>query len=184
MTEEKFFHCISQLQQGDMQGMKPIFDEYGRLIYTTAYQICRNQQTAEDVCSEFFLKLKKAAAVYKKGLGHKKWLIISARNLTIDYLRKLSHEIPMSMDCEEKETIISQLPDCHDTEENVTSELVINHLLSRLDSSRREIIHLKIYCELTLAEISEVLHIPLGTVAWRYRTALSTLKKLYEEVQK
>lgn len=167
-----------------MQGMKEIYEEYGKMIYSTALSICRNQQTAEDITSEFFLKLKKAASVYRSGLGHKKWLIVSVRNLTIDYFRKQSREIPFDSDSGAEENHpFSQLPDKADTEESVTSEMSAEQLLNSLDETYREIVHLKIYCGFTLSEISDILKIPVGTVAWRYRTAIKRLKKEYEEVR-
>ena len=55
-------------------------------------------------------------------------------------------------------------------------------MLEALNDSQREIVHLKIYCGLTFYEISEVLQIPLGTVTWRYQSAVKKLRKLYGEV--
>ena len=55
-------------------------------------------------------------------------------------------------------------------------------MLDSLSADQREIVHLKIYCELTFAEISDVLQIPIGTAAWRYQSAVKKLRKLYGEV--
>ena len=55
-------------------------------------------------------------------------------------------------------------------------------MLDALSADQREIVHLKIYCELTFAEISDVLQIPIGTAAWRYQSAVKKLRKLYGEV--
>lgn len=167
-----------------MLGLKEIYEEYGKMIYSVALQICRSPQTAEDVTSEFFLKLKKAASVYREGLGHKKWLIASARNLTIDYLRKSSREIPMSAQGGDEESHpLSDIPDSADTEEKVTSDMNATELLMRLNESEREIVNLKIYCGLTFAEIAGLLHIPIGTAAWRYQSAVKKLRKLCGEVR-
>lgn len=164
--------------------MKEIYEEYGKMIYSTALNICKNTQTAEDVTSEFFLKLKKAASVYRSGLGHKKWLIVSVRNLTIDFIRKQNREIPFYSETDNEENHpFSDIPDNADTEESVTSQMSAEQLLDHLDKSYREIIYLKVYCSFTLAEISDILNIPAGTVAWRYRTAVNRLKKVYKEVQ-
>ncbi len=167
-----------------MQGLREIYEEYGKMIYSAALQICRSHQTAEDVTSEFFLKLKKAASVYKEGSGHKKWLLTAARNLTIDFLRKSKREIPMSMQGGDDENHpISEIPDNADTEEKVTSAADAAQMLMQLNETEREIVNLKIYCELTFAEIADVLHIPVGTAAWRYQSAVKKLRKLYKEVR-
>ena len=74
------------------------------------------------------------------------------------------------------------MADTADTEENVSSDLAVQQMLDSLSADQREIVHLKIYCELTFAEISDVLQIPIGTAAWRYQSAVKKLRKLYGEV--
>ena len=185
MTESRFANCMTMLAAGQMQGLKEVYDEYGRMIYSAVLNLCRDPHTAEDITSEFFLKLKNAAAVYRENAGHKKWLIISARNLAIDYMRKNSREFPIGMQQgEEGSHPLSEIPDNADTEEKVVSGMQAAALLDGLDEKLREIIHLKIYCGLTFSEISQMLHIPQGTVSWRYNTAVKRLKKIYEEAEK
>lgn len=184
MTEGYFAQCASLIKQGDMRGLKEIYVEYGKMIYSAAYGVCKNRQTAEDVTSEFFLKLKSAVSVYREGLGHKKWLLASAKNLAIDHIRRQSREIPVNVQGGDEESHpLSELSDGTDTEETVTSELSAKQLLEALSGEKREIVHLKIYCGLTFAEISDLLQIPAGTAAWRYNSAIKELRRLYEEVR-
>ena len=77
---------------------------------------------------------------------------------------------------------LSDVADTADTEENVSSDMAVQQMLDALSADQREIVHLKIYCELTFAEISDVLQIPIGTAAWRYQSAVKKLRKLYGEV--
>ena len=51
--------------------------------------------------------------------------------------------------------------------------------LQQLPEELREVIELKIYAGLTFREIAELLAIPQGTVATRYRTALGRLKEWF-----
>ncbi len=184
MTEEKFSELINRLGDGDMQALKEIYEQYSKMIYSTALDICRDAHLAEDVTSEFFIRLKKAAAVYRQGLGHKKWLIASARNLAIDFIRKQSREVPASAGTDEDESsIINDIADKTDTEEQISSQADMQKLLMRLSDKEREVVNMKIYCQLTFAETAQILRIPIGTVTWRYRSAMKKLKKYYEEVQ-
>ncbi len=183
MTEREFSRSIAAVQQGDMQGLKTIYEEYGKQVYAAALQICRDHQTAEDVTSEFFLKLKKAASVYREGMGHKKWLFTAVRNLTVDVLRRQRRELPMSAQGGDDIHPMSEIPDSADIEETVTSDISAVSLLQRLDDREREIVNLKVFSGLTFAEIASILKIPPGTAAWRYRTAIGKLRKIYEEVR-
>lgn len=184
MTESSFAQNVALITHGDMQGLRAIYEEYGKMIYSSVLRICRDPHTAEDVTSEFFLRLKTAASVYKEGLGHKKWLLISARNLTFDILRRQRREMPSSVTGGDEESHpLSEIPDSTDAEETVTSGLTAEQLLSKLSEEQRNVVHLKVYCGLTFAEIADVLNIPAGTAAWRYSQGIKKLRKLYEEVR-
>lgn len=51
-----------------------------------------------------------------------------------------------------------------------------NNLIKKLPEKDREIISLKILSNMSFREISNLLNIPIGTVQWRYYTALHSLK--------
>lgn len=183
LTESKFAENAELIRQGNMQGLKAIYEEYAKMIYFSVLNLCGNSHTAEDVTSEFFLKLSSAVSVYRSGLGHKRWLLVSARNLAIDFMRKQSREIPLeSSGGDEESHPLSDIPDDENTEESVISDLTVQQLLSGLDENKREVIHLKLCCGLTFSEIGEVLHIPTATAAWRYSQGIAKLRKLYKEV--
>lgn len=182
MTESCFLQCMKMLSENNMDGLKQVYDEYGRMIYSAVIQICKSPHTAEDITSDFFLRLRNAASVYKESRGHKKWLMISARNLAIDHMRRQKHELPVEITEENGEIDpVLSVSDGTDTEGEVTGSFYAQSLLSQLDSPSREIINLKVYCGFTFAEIADILHIPQGTAAWKYRTAISRLKKIIGE---
>ncbi len=183
MTESNFAENAELIVRGDMQGLKAIYEEYGKMIYSSVLRLCGDPHTAEDITSEFFLKLKTSASVYREGLGHKKWLLISARNLTFDILRRQRREIPLSVtDGEEESHPLSEIPDSMDAEGMVTSRMTAEQLLMTLSEDKREVVHLKIYCGLTFSEIADVLKIPAGTAAWRYSQGIKQLRRLCKEV--
>ena len=49
--------------------------------------------------------------------------------------------------------------------------------LARLQPQQREVVELKIYGEMTFREVAEVLGLPQGTVATRYRAAMDALRQ-------
>ena len=61
----------------------------------------------------------------------------------------------------------------------VTNDLAqtVATALARLPAEQREIVELKTYGGLTLREIAEVTALPPGTVATRYRTAITRLRE-------
>ena len=59
---------------------------------------------------------------------------------------------------------------------------VVQQGLAMLSAEQREVIMLKIWGELTFAEIGDALHIPANTAASRYRYGLSELRKWTKQV--
>ena len=59
---------------------------------------------------------------------------------------------------------------------------LLQEAISRLPATQREVVTLKIWGELTFAEIAEALDIPANTAASRYRYALEELRKSTREV--
>jgi len=48
--------------------------------------------------------------------------------------------------------------------------------VARLDGDLQDIVHLKIYAGMTFARIAEIMKLPQGTVATRYRRAIQLLR--------
>lgn len=95
MTEAEFERCMKRICQGDRMGLKDIYVEYLPYIYRVIYGIVGNKENAEDITSDFFVKLWSFAPKYRPGNGHKGYLATIARNMAVDYLRKCRREIPM-----------------------------------------------------------------------------------------
>lgn len=76
-------------------GLKDIYVEYLPYVYRVVYGIVGNKENAEDITSDFFVKLWSFAPKYRPGNGHKGYLATIARNMAVDHLRKYRREIPM-----------------------------------------------------------------------------------------
>lgn len=102
MTEAEFERCIKRICQGDQMGLKDIYVDYLPYIYRVVYGIVGNKESAEDITSDFFVKLWSLAPKYQPGNGHKGYLATIARNMAIDHMRKCRREVPV----EEPEQVI------------------------------------------------------------------------------
>lgn len=182
MTDRQFERRITLIQQGDKQGLKEIYEEYGKTIYQCVYQILRSSHDAEDVTSEFFLKLWRIADTYCFGGKHKRWLVTIARNMALDFLKKQKREQPL-LDGDTEEKTVPEPADIVSTEENVTGRIAVAEALETLDESEREIVNMHILAELTFREIAAIVEKPIGTVTWKYRNAVTKLQKIVGEAQ-
>jgi RNA polymerase sigma-70 factor (ECF subfamily) len=130
---------------------------------------------AEDALQEVFVKLALKSCSHVEDL--RPYLFRMARNEAINTLRRRKREYRLMENYgEENET----------TSPNSDSAFnAANHdwqkLLARLPLEQREIIALKIWEEMTFAEISAVVKTSPNTAASRYRYGIERLRKWYEE---
>ena len=57
MTDKEFEFAMSKIRQGDKQGLQEIYEAYISLIYAIVKDVLQNKESAEDVTSDFFIKL-------------------------------------------------------------------------------------------------------------------------------
>lgn len=180
MTDRQFERRITLIQQGDRQGLKEIYDEYGKTIYQCVFQLLRNSHDAEDVTSEFFLKLWQIADTYCFGGRHKRWLVTIARNMALDLIRKRKRE---ELTLTSEDGISYEPADSVSAEDTALGRLSVAEAMESLDESEREIVNMKIIADMTFKDIAAVLGKPLGTVTWKYRNAIEKLRKTVGEAR-
>ncbi len=173
MEEARFNECMRRMRTGDKTALHEIYEAYIGYIYPIILNQVRNPQDAEDVTSEFFIKLWRLADTYKEGNGHKAWLAAIARNMAVDLLRKNRREI-----LTDDFAAAALEPSAREnTEEQVLSDMSLKEALQKLKPEEREIVHLKIMGEITFREIADMLKLPMGTVTWRYQSAIKKLRR-------
>ena len=123
------------------------------------------------------IRIWKQADRYTPGNGHKYWLSRIAHNMAVDYLRVNKREIPMDYTEEAGETEAFAQPVQEDIAEEVVSDMNVEQVLNLLKPAEREIVHLKVIGEQTFERIAAILQLPLGTVTWRYRQAITKLRR-------
>lgn len=177
MEEAQFNLAVEKMKAGDKEGLKEIYQAYISYIYSIVYQLIQNKENAEDITSEFFLRLWEKAGQYKVGQsGHRGYLATIARNMSIDFLRKNGRE-QLVEEQEETGNVGGTVEGSISVEQEVIEELSMKEALDKLDVREREIVHLKVMGELTFQEIADILAMPLGTVTWKYRNALEKLRR-------
>ncbi len=176
MTDLEFESAVEKIRAGDSSGLREIYDAYGDRIYRIFLGKVHHHQDAEDLTSDFFLRLWECAPSHRTGQGHKSWLATIARNMAIDHLRKSVRMTPVE-DAEEA----GLPPDTETPEGTVLGDMQATELLSSLSEDEQEIVRLHIAAELTFRETAAVLKKPVGTVAWKYRHAIGKLQKLAKE---
>ncbi len=181
MTDKEFDAAMIKIRQGDKYGLQEIYEAYISLIYAIVKDVVQNKESAEDITSDFFIKLWDKADQYKIGGGHKAWMSTVARNMAIDYLRKYkkeeARELAEDAETEPERQGAGHIRQDSPVEREVLSDMSVKEALSSLGEKERQILNMKILGDMTFKEIAKSLHIPIGTVTWRYNSAVKKLRR-------
>jgi RNA polymerase sigma-70 factor (ECF subfamily) len=135
-----------------------------------------SRDAADEVLQEVFVRLVRQRQRLAAVENLPAYVFAIARNEAIRHtgrrLRLSQHHRPLTAEELFKETGSDDL-ELRETAESVSVAL------QQLPEELREIIELRIYGGLAFREIAELLAIPQGTVATRYRSALARLKEWF-----
>lgn len=186
MNEHQFEDAVARMVQGDKTGLKEIYEAYIGYIYRIVYEVLQNKENAEDVASDFFIRLWDKAEQFKPGSGHKGYLATMARNMAIDFIRKhrreeltaLMQDIEAGPEEDEKtEKRFYKEDPASEVEQSVIQDMTIKEALETLKPSERQVVSLKVLGEMTFKEIAQAMGIPMGTVTWKYQNAIKKLRR-------
>ncbi|MDA3802898.1 MAG: RNA polymerase sigma factor [Patescibacteria group bacterium] len=174
---EKDRDIIERFQKGDTDSFVILYDKYIDKIYKFIYFKTSHKETAEDLCTQTFLKaLNKLPSFKIAGKDYfSPWLYSIARNLVIDhYRKKASSKNNINIDD------VWDLSDNTDIERDIDfkekTKLIANHL-KKLNVEQREIIMLKIFEDLSYKEIAKIIDKSEDACKMSFSRAIKTLKK-------
>lgn len=186
MTDIEFQQAIMGVAAGDKNSLKLIYQDYVSMIYITAYDKLKNKENAEDITSEFFIKLIRVAPSFKQGSPHKAWLITIVRNMCIDFLRKTNREIAYSgyEDEEDDRTIEDKFEELNfaNRESNLVENKIVlaedmKKAMTYLNDAEREIINMRLLGEIKFKDIAAQLNKSIGTVTWIYNQGIKKIRR-------
>jgi RNA polymerase sigma-70 factor (ECF subfamily) len=159
----------------DREAFEMLYHRYIRSIYGLALRRLRDRERAEDAVQETFAAVWRSAASYKPERGPAApWLYAVARNAIVDRFR--GHVEPTG----EVPELASGEPGPADRAESSYVSWRVHRALEELPEREREVVELAYWSGLSQSEVAEFLHIPLGTVKTRTRSALAKLADVLE----
>lgn len=139
-----------------------------------------SREQAEDLLQEIFLKAYQNLNSFDTDLKFSSWIYRIARNHVISHHRKVVRRPEVLLKEETANKLASDLEIEHEVDAGIEAER-INQVLSDMKPKYREILILKFLEEKDYNEISDILKIPLGTIATRIHRAKQAYKKAYEK---
>jgi RNA polymerase sigma-70 factor (ECF subfamily) len=146
-----------------------VYDRYAPALYRLLNAILGSSADAEDALQEVFVRL--ATARNPKIQDLRAYLFVAARHQALGMLRRRKRETPL--DEAAWENVAGE-------DEPEAGHSQWTALLVRLPVEQREVIALKIWEQMTFAEIAEVVKASPNTVMSRYRYGIEKLRSWAE----
>lgn len=176
MKEKELVH---KAQTGNEEAFTALFEKYRIKMFNLAYSFTRNQETADDLAQDIFIKayLSLSKFQYKSELGT--WLYRIGINTIKDHLRKEGRRKAVLFD----ENIAGLTPRTDEfakrdaEQEKESQKLALYETIRSLPDNHRIILILRDIQGFSYGEIVKILNISPGTVDSRLHRARKMLRK-------
>jgi RNA polymerase sigma factor (sigma-70 family) len=164
---------VALLKQQSRDAFNYLYRQYSGVLYGIIHKIVFDDQIAQDVLQEAFVKIWQNVDKYdaRKGKIYT-WMLNVARNAAIDKLRSKGEIMKGKIQTGEDIVHISTSMKT----EQMTDAIGLRKLVAALKPEYEAIVELAYFKGFTLEEISKTLNIPLGTVKTRMRQAIKLLR--------
>ncbi len=174
---------IRRMTRGETQALRELYARHGRLVYGLALRIVGDQEAAEEVCQDVFLRAWEKADTYRLEKAQvRTWLARIARNRAIDVLRRKGSREARARDAWEEmksaalETSAGPGPSLEDEDMRAR----ISRAILSLSQEQRSALSLAFFQGQTHRQIAETTGEPLGTIKSRIRSAMLRLRELLQ----
>jgi RNA polymerase sigma factor (sigma-70 family) len=152
----------------------PLFDS----LYNFARWLVHNQNDAEDLVQESYLKALRSFASFQPGTNFRAWMFKILKNTLLSSCSKLERRMTVAMESDEDSTVLpatSVTPESRLIERSGND--AVRRAIEQLPVIFREVILLCDVEDASYREIAEILSIPIGTVMSRLARARKAVRE-------
>lgn len=165
---------VSQFQDKNEKAFETLYNMYSDSMHGVIYNIVRDNDLAEEVMQDVFIKAWNNSGSYtaKKGRFFT-WLLNIARNAAIDKTRsKAFKNSKKNLQADFFVNILENNENLNDK----TNAIGIKNFVNKLAKKCIEVIELLYFKGYTQKEASETLDMPIGTIKTRNRNCINELR--------
>jgi RNA polymerase sigma factor (sigma-70 family) len=177
---------VQSFIEGDQNSLEILIHRHKSRVYSYILLIVKNQELAEDIFQETFIKVIRSLkrGKYVENGKFVSWVLRISHNLIIDHFRKEKLQGTVSNDSMEIDVFNSQ----KFSEDTIEDQMINNQILSEvkelikeLPEDQQQVIYMRHYMGLSFKEIAEQTGVSINTALGRMRYALINLRKLIKD---
>jgi RNA polymerase sigma-70 factor (ECF subfamily) len=177
---------VARYQEGDDKAFDELLARYQAKLYNYILFAVRNQELAEDLFQETFVKaiINIQQRRYAGDGRFSSWIMRIAHNLVIDSFRQERSENTVSND----EAEVDLFNDADLCDDNIETQIIndqtladVRRLVDALPDNQREVVYMRYYQDLSFKEIAEITGVSINTALGRMRYALLGMRRMAEQ---
>ena len=179
MTEKQAIYyelLVLRCRQGQKDALEELVRSWERRLFYYIRRLVEDEQDAWKVLQETWVKVLQGIKKLREPRKLPSWLYTIARNTAISHLRsKYTARVLLQRDLDSC--------DIEDNADNLAFEEAerVHYGLGRISLQHRDVLTLFFLKDLSLEEIAQVVHIPVGTVKSRLYYAKQALKDVLKK---
>lgn len=172
----------ARVQAGDHDAFAVLLERYEIKLLRYGKKFLSNPQDIEDLVQDVFLSAYKNIQSFDRSQKFSPWIYRIAHNRFVDQLKKISRTPILYFDFDT--LFVHPIHDEQAESEREQREMrdMIETGLGRVPEKYREILILHYLEDLKYKDISEILRVPIGTVAVRLKRAKDALREVYKKM--
>ena len=165
---------VGNAQQGDRRAFSELVKRHQRGLLRLSLRFMKDLDAAEDVVQESFIKAYEKLTTFEGRASFKSWLYQIAVNTARNKIRENRHDMT---DIENVHLAVDAVAETSLLQGAVSDLLHLE--VEKLPFRQRTALVLRVYEDLSFAEIAEVMECPYDTAKANYRHALLKLREVF-----
>lgn len=165
---------LSRVADGDRDALAELYERHGHVLLGQIQLVVGDRPLSEEILQDTMLAIWRGAGSFRAQSQVRSWMIAIARRQARDRMRR--HRPPTVDD-----TALAEFPSADPGPESVALEraeaAAVANAIKALSTAHREVLGLAFGAGLSLAEVADVLEIPVGTVKSRLTAARAALAR-------
>ena len=177
---------ITLYRNGNEAAFNLLVDRYHSKVFTTIFLIVKDQDVAEDLLQDVFVKVLHTLSSdkYNEEGKFQPWVMRIAHNLAIDHFRKAKRYPTILL--EDGSNLFNSLSFAEDSseEQRIKEETLawVRNLIDELPEAQKEVVIMRHYLDMSFQEIAEQTGVSINTALGRMRYALNHIRKKMKQV--
>lgn len=178
--------AADEVRKGNHLAFRVLVERHSRSVFRLAYRMCGNEQDAEDLVQETFLRAYKQIARFDNRSAFSTWLYRICANCSLDLLRsRKSRKEVKVRDCDEQsqdwlEAVAAPQPGPDRLTQSAQVAKLLEPALSQLSEMERAAFVLRHYEGCDIEEIAEALGVQANAAKHSVFRAVQKLRRALE----